>query len=177
MVVKWLSFLALAVMGTNSMALADDAGIAARNTDILMRWHASMKRRDLDAALKFYSEDARNFGRPVSAEGYLRVWNDILTTFPDWKMELLDTVAAGDSVVMRFKVSATHAGIGRLPINGGLLVGVAPTHRHFEVQHIHWFKLRDGKIVDHYATRDDIGMMQQLGLLPEVGRPDVKPPG
>ena len=31
--------------------------------------------------------------------------------------------------------------------------------------HIHRYKLRDGKIVDHYATRDDIGMMVQLGLL------------
>jgi SnoaL-like polyketide cyclase. len=45
-------------------------------------------------------------------------------------------------------------------------VGVEPTQKHFEIQHIHWFNLRDGKIVDHYATRDDIGMMRQLGLLP-----------
>jgi hypothetical protein len=42
------------------------------------------------------------------------------------------------------------------------------------VQHIHWYKLLDGKIVDHYATRDDIGMMQQLGLLPAIERPDTK---
>jgi hypothetical protein len=26
--------------------------------------------------------------------------------------------------------------------------------------------MRDGKIVDHFGARDDIGMMQQLGLLP-----------
>ena len=47
-----------------------------------------------------------------------------------------------------------------------LLVGVPPTHRHFKADAIHWFKLKDGKIADHYATRDDLSMMQQLGLLP-----------
>jgi hypothetical protein len=31
---------------------------------------------------------------------------------------------------------------------------------------MHWYKLRDGKIVEHYASRDDVGEMQQLGMLP-----------
>lgn len=158
------------------MSFAEDAGIAARNLEVVKAWSAAFERGDLDAALKFYSEDARNFGRPVTREGYMQVWNDIHTTFPDWKMDILDTAASGDSVVVRYKVSATHKGIGRLPINGGMLVGVKPTGMKFEVQHIHWFKLRDGRIVDHYATRDDIGMMQQLGLLPPVARTDPQPP-
>jgi predicted ester cyclase len=56
-----------------------------------------------------------------------------------------------------------------MPVNGGLLVGVEPTGRHFEVQHIHMLRIGGGKIVDHYANRDDLGMMQQLGLLPTPG--------
>jgi hypothetical protein len=35
---------------------------------------------------------------------------------------------------------------------------------------MHWYKLRDGKIVDHFASRDDLGMTQQLGLLPPASR-------
>ena len=62
--------------------------------------------------------------------------------------------------------SGTHEGVGRIPVNGGMLVGVAPTHRRFKAESIHWFKLKNGKIVDHYATRDDLSMMQQLGLSP-----------
>jgi predicted ester cyclase len=49
-------------------------------------------------------------------------------------------------------------------VNGGRLVGVEPTGKHFEVQHIHWHKVRNGRFVDHYAVRDDLGMMSQLGL-------------
>jgi hypothetical protein len=40
---------------------------------------------------------------------------------------------------------------------------VAPTGKHFEVTHIHWHKLRDGLFIDHYAVRDDLKMMSQLG--------------
>src|SRR5438552_6948804 len=75
-------------------------------------------------------------------------------------------VAKEDSVVMRCKVGGTHRGVGKIPVNGGMLVGVTPTGKHFETDHIHWLKFRDGKIADHYATRDDIGMMRQLGLIP-----------
>jgi len=34
----------------------------------------------------------------------------------------------------------------------------------------------DGLIVEHRASRDDIGMMQQLGLLPAVKRYDLPDP-
>jgi predicted ester cyclase len=80
-------------------------------------------------------------------------------------MEIVDMVAEADSVVVRCKVSGTHRGAAKLAMNGGL-IGVEPSGRHFEVQHIRWYKVRNGKIVEHYANRDDLGMMQQLGLLP-----------
>jgi predicted ester cyclase len=71
--------------------------------------------------------------------------------------------------------SGTHQGIGRLPVNGGMLVGVPPAGRHFEVQqHLHMLQVRRGKIVEHFANRDDLGMMQQLGL---IARPAVSGAG
>lgn len=70
----------------------------------------------------------------------------------------------GDNVIVRCRVSGTHRGIGRLPLNGGKLVGVEPSGKSFEVQHIHWHKIRDGQFVDHYAGRDDLKMLSQLGF-------------
>src|SRR5436305_1440644 len=60
-------------------------------------------------------------------EGFRMVLNDIFTTFPDWHVEIVEMVAKDDSVVMRCKVSGTHRGVGKIPVNGGMLVGVAPT--------------------------------------------------
>ena len=45
-------------------------------------------------------------------------------------------------------------------------MGVEPTGRTFEVQHIHMYRVLDGKIAEHLANRDDMGMRRRLGLLP-----------
>ena len=42
--------------------------------------------------------------------------------------------------------------------------------RRNEVAHIRWYTLRGGKIVQQWATRDDLGMMQQLDLSPSSKR-------
>jgi len=85
--------------------------------------------------------------------------------FPDFRLDIVDLTAKDDVVVVRCRESGTHLGVQKLPVNGGLLMGVAPTHKHFEVEVMHWYIMRDGKIIDHYGARDDIGMMQQLGVL------------
>ena len=110
-------------------------------------------------------------GRTVSRDSLLANLDDIRTTFPDWRGETIEMVAEGDVVVVLQRVSGTHKGVGKRPINGGMLVGVPPTGKRFEVQHIRWYRIRDGKIVEHFAVRDDIGMMRQLGLLPPLPAP------
>jgi predicted ester cyclase len=84
-------------------------------------------------------------------------------------------LAEGDTVVVRSRVSGTHLGVGQRPINGGMLVGVKPTGKRFEVSHIHWYRVRNGKIAEHHANRDDIGMMRQLGLLPPAASGTANP--
>jgi predicted ester cyclase len=130
--------------------------------------HEKLNRGELDAAIEIFDEECSNHGMKVGREGIRIVLEDIYTTFPDWQFEILDVVAENDSVVVRTNIRGTHLGVGQLPVNGGMLRGVEPTGKTFEVQHIHWYKLRDGKIIEHYANRDDISMMQQLGLLPQT---------
>jgi steroid delta-isomerase-like uncharacterized protein len=138
----------------------------ANNKSVVNHFVDAFNRGDMDAAAGCFSDDACNFGRPVGRAGVRRVLKDILKTFPDVKLEPIDTVIDGAWVVERGHFSGTHRGVGELPVNGGLLVGVPATNKPFQVHHIHMYRLSDGKIVDHYANRDDIGMMQQLGLLP-----------
>jgi steroid delta-isomerase-like uncharacterized protein len=137
---------------------------AEQNSEFVRQHYEKLRTGDWKAAADDYAVDAANFGRPVGREGYLRVFEDIYTTFPDWRMEIEDMAAEGDNVIVRCRVSGTHLGTGRFPLNGGRLVGVEPTRKRFEVQHIHWHTLRDGRFVDHHAVRDDLGMMSQLGL-------------
>jgi steroid delta-isomerase-like uncharacterized protein len=147
--------------------------LAARNADAIRRHHAALNSGDVAVAAAFFAEDTRNHGAPVGRKGVLRVLTDIYETFPDWRMDIQNLAAIGDDVVVRVIVTGTHKGVGKIPVNGGLLVGVPPTGKSFKVQHIHWYTLKDGLIVEHRANRDDVGMMQELGLLPAVQRYDL----
>ncbi len=146
-------------------------GEERRNEEVIRHNCDSLNRGDLKAYVLDYAEDMKNFNEPVGREGIRTRIEDIVATFPDYRKEIVDLIARGDTVVVRCRVSGTHRGVGKLALNGGMLVGVPPTGKHFEVQHIHWYRLRDGKIVEHTAARDDLGMMRQLGLLPQVGSP------
>lgn len=138
------------------------------NLETIINCHEKLNKGDIDAALEFFAENASNHGIPVGREGVRMVLEDIYKTFPDWRFEIAEILAKNDSVIVRTIINGTHLGKGEFPVNGGMLVGAEPTGKTFKAQHIHWYKLRDGKIIEHYANRDDIGMMQQLGLLPET---------
>lgn len=136
------------------------------NCEIIRRQIEKWANGDLRSIAEDFAEETRNHGVAVGRGGVRMVIEDIWRTFPDWRGKILEIAAEADSVVVRLNISGTHLGVGRLPVNGGMLVDVPPNGRSFAVQHIHWYKLRGGEIVDHYANRDDLGMMQQLGLLP-----------
>jgi predicted ester cyclase len=126
----------------------------------------AFNRHDADAASRPFAPDCLNHGRVAGPEGLSAVLGDIYARFPDVVLTPLTWVIEGDWVTVRGTYSGTHRGVGRLPIDGGMLIGVPPTQRSFAVQHIHMFRIIGGKIIEHWANRDDVEMMRQLGLLP-----------
>ena len=154
----------LLVIGLLAPAIGHATDTQSMNMKIVENQLTEMNGGDWKAALDVYTPDTRNFGRKVGRAVMARIFEDIYTTFPDFKQEIVEIVAVGDSVIVREKMSGTHRGVGRIPVNGGMLVGVTPTKRHYEIDAIHWYKLKDGKIADHYAVRDDLKMMQDLDL-------------
>jgi steroid delta-isomerase-like uncharacterized protein len=143
---------------------AAQAPVERQNEQVVRRYYEAINRHDAKAAAAEFFEDAKNFGRPVGRKGIEDRLVDIFTTFPDWHMEIEDIVSIGDDVVVRFRVTGTHQGVSKMPLNG-MPVGAAATGKSFSVGHTHWHTLRDGQIVEHYANRDDLGMLRQLGLL------------
>jgi predicted ester cyclase len=135
---------------------------------VVQQFFAAINRGDAKAAGALFEAAATNYAAPLPRDA--RVFfqtgvEDILRTFPDWHMEVVDLTAEGNDIVALSRVTGTHRGVGHLPLNGGLLVDVPPTGRNIDIAHIHWFQVRDGKIVDHSVARDDVGMYRQLGIL------------
>jgi len=140
--------------------------ITETNRSIAEQFNEAFNRGDIYAAASCFAEDCQNHGRKVGRDGVRTVLGEIKTNFPDARLTTLNSVVEGDWVVVRFTYSGTHRGTSRFPVDGGMLVGVQPTGRTFKVQHIHMYRVLDGKIAEHFASRDDVEMMRQLGLLP-----------
>lgn len=81
------------------------------------------------------------------------------TSFPDMKVSIEDQVAEGDLVVTRNIVSGTHKGEfqGFPASNKKVIVSGISTHR-----------IVDGKIVEEWTEFDALGMMKQIGAIPEM---------
>jgi predicted ester cyclase len=138
------------------------------NIGIIKRQHELLSTGDIEAAAALFSDPTRNHGRPVPRRAILAILGDIKATFPDCTFPIEEITASGSNVMVRCRFRGTHLGVAKLPVNGGLMIDVAPTGRHMDVQHIHWYVLENGLVAEHWASRDDIAMMQQLGLLPET---------
>ena len=95
----------------------------------------------------------------------VKVWR---TAFPDLRFTVDFIVAEGDLVMCETSFQGTHLGEFPLipPLQGPTL---APNGKRFKVKHIHRFRLKEGKIIEHFAARDDVGMFQQLGHLGALG--------
>ncbi len=48
-------------------------------------------------------------------------------------------------------------------------MGMPPTGRSVQQAHMHFVRFRDGKAIEHWGVRDDLGMMQQLGVISAPG--------
>jgi steroid delta-isomerase-like uncharacterized protein len=111
-------------------------------------------------AAEFYNHEAPHSRGP---EGFKATARWLRGVFPDYHVVVDQVVADESFLVVRLTVSGTHRGD---------FLGVPGTGRSFSVQHIHMYRVENGMLVEHWACRDDVGQLTQLGLMPAIGQPD-----
>lgn len=97
-------------------------------------------------------------GLPEGLQGGNLMHQMAMAAMPDYKVTIEDVIAEGDRVVARFVVTGTHTGTEFL--------GLAPSGRKINVTGISIFRIADGKIAEHWANEDALGLLQQLGAIP-----------
>lgn len=134
------------------------------NAELVRRYlDAVWNHGDLAAVDEFFSDEFTNFGHQgEDARALIRAivatWR---AAFPDLRFEIEDEIVSGDAVVHLVTCSGTHRGTFEHPAVGKL----APSGRSFAVDHMHIHRVRDGRIVQHWGTRNDLAMLQQLGAV------------
>jgi predicted ester cyclase len=96
-------------------------------------------------------------GAPQGLGGMAWSMRTLAAAFSDRHWEIHQAVAEGDTVVLHCTFSGRHT---------GPFLGLAPTNRPFAYRQAHIIRFQDGKGIEHWAIRDDLSFLRQVGALP-----------
>ncbi|MFY1680324.1 ester cyclase [Micromonospora sp.] len=127
---------------------------------------------DVEAAARRFVADVWNAGREESADELVAeecpglggtgpaavlAWHrDRRAAFPDLRYKLVDVVATGDRVALRWRAAGTQAGqFGPVPPTGQVVSYSGATFLRFDAA---------GRIVDVWSVNELFQLLQQLGV-------------
>jgi steroid delta-isomerase-like uncharacterized protein len=122
--------------------------------------------KDAAAIERFIAPNYRGFdaAEVISGiEGYKQHFVTLTTGFPDLRITIRD-MQEENRVVARFSVEATHTGD---------FLGIPPTGRRVLITGIEINRISNGQIVEGHANTDGLGLLKQLGAIPEP--PEIPP--
>jgi len=94
---------------------------------------------------------------PAGRDGLKGAIERVSAGLSDPSMTVDDMLAEDDLVAVRLTSAATQS---------GSFMGIPPTNKRYEIGEIHLFRLRDGRISEHWHQADFLGMLRQLGAMP-----------
>ena len=109
----------------------------------------------------FYGTELTDHGLPPNMpsglEGRKMFMSAFFAAFPDLLATIEDIIASDDRAALRWSATGTHT---------GELMGIPPTSKSVTVTGIVIYRFEGGKAVEHWEVFDQMGMMQQLGVIP-----------
>jgi predicted ester cyclase len=83
------------------------------------------------------------------------------SAFPDLHFTIEDTLVEGDKIVWRWSSTGT---------NTGSMMGMPSTNKKATITGIEIYRIANGKIAERWGNFDQLGMLQQLGVVPMPGQ-------
>jgi steroid delta-isomerase-like uncharacterized protein len=138
-----------------------------RNKAVVRRFIEEVQnKKNMDVFDELNAEDFVNLsappGMPADREGGKIYLGGFLSAFPDSQVTVDDMIAEGDRVATKKTFTGTHT---------GEFMGLAPTGNRVTLQYVDILRLRDGRIIEHWLSMDQLSFMQQLGAIPQMGSP------
>ena len=138
------------------------------NSDLVDKFFESMSSGDIDSAMSVMHDNCVNhdMGTGKVMEGLdenradMENWTN---TFSDMKVEVLNHVESGDTVVTEMKMSGVNTGDMEMPDGSK----IPATGKSIEMNGCQVAKFQDGKIIKATQYYNMMSMMAQLGLMPE----------
>jgi steroid delta-isomerase-like uncharacterized protein len=110
----------------------------------------------------YVRHDARGGEPPAGPEGQKQIAAAFREAFPDLRFVVDRLVAEDDLVIGHWTATGTHE---------GPWAGVEPTGRSMRMNGVNIFRFDNGKVVEIWNLRDDLGLLQQIGAEVYAGAP------
>ena len=124
-------------------------------------WEEMFNQKKLDVIDELFASDYIYHGPQGQefrgTETLKQLLSSYLEAFPDLHMEVEDLIVEGDKIVSRVISRGTHK---------GEFHGIPPTGKEVTGTIILITRIADGKFVEDWESRDDLGLLQQLGVIP-----------
>jgi predicted ester cyclase len=108
---------------------------------------------NLDAAAELFAPDRVEDAKQEAAS--------VRRGFPDLESTIEDLIAERDKVVVHWRAQGTHR---------GEYMGITPTGNRVNFRGISIYRIEGGKIAESWSVSDDLGLMRQIGAIPEPGQ-------
>jgi steroid delta-isomerase-like uncharacterized protein len=137
-----------------------------RKNELLRIIDESWNRGNVNAMDDFFAGDCVRHRPPFPAveglDAYKAYVANVRAAFPDLHITVQDIFLEGDRSAFRWSWTGTHTG------KSSLLPG-EPTGKEVTVTGCTLTRSKDGKLVEDWSFSDNLGMLQQLGILPPLG--------
>jgi predicted ester cyclase len=136
------------------------------NKDLVKRFVQEVKNeRKLDRLGEFFAADYKEHNETVAAfgpgiVGYQNFLGHLFAAFPDDRVEIELVTADGDLVSYRARESGTHK---------GEFLKIPATGKSATWTEIQFFRIKNGKVIEHWVDVDIFDWFQQLGIIPAMG--------
>lgn len=129
--------------------------------DVVVAFHEAASRRD-PSALDLVAEDfVQHAAGPQGREGFRQTLETLRHDLDEPTTVIHRVIADGDLVVVQLTMHGRHVA-SSMP----LLDGLPPTGNDIAWDFIHIWRVADGVIAEHWACRDDVGLLAQVGGWP-----------
>jgi len=139
---------------------------SAQYREMAVRYIEAINNDDFDLLAQIVAEDFRDqaqvSGFASGLEGAKQAHLMLRGAFPDVHFELEDVLVEGDQVVMRATGSGTHE---------GSFFGIGPTGKTISWTGTRILRVADGKFVEGINEFDQVGILQQMGIIPAMKPP------
>lgn len=156
-------FVALILLFTSACLDAQKNNNIEKNKEFIQVYTADFwNKHNIDAFDKYFSKDfIVHFPEgDMNAEQYKGLCTAYFAAFPDLYITTNDQISEGNKVMKMWTANSTHKGD---------FMGIPATGNPIEVKGIEMFRIADGKIAELWAVMDNLGMLQQLGVIPPMG--------